>query len=75
MGLRFAATAVSAVDGEVSGRVTWTSSRDGTIGSGASFATATLSAGVHTVTATAVDGTRLAGSASVTVSVDPDAAP
>lgn len=36
--------------------VSWTSSRDGTIGSGTSFAKTNLSSGVHVITATARDG-------------------
>ena len=45
------------------------SDRDGTIGSGASFSTSTLSVGTHVVTATATDGQGLTGTDTVTIAV------
>ncbi|MEM1085023.1 MAG: Ig-like domain-containing protein, partial [Verrucomicrobiota bacterium] len=65
----FAATANDAEDGDVTASVSWASSLDGAIGSGASFSTTALTAGVHVLTATATDGAGLTGVASVTVTV------
>jgi hypothetical protein len=66
----FAGSAVSATDGVINGQLRWTSSRDGQIGSGAGFS-AVLSPGTHRITATATDGSRLTGTAAVTVTVGP----
>ena len=49
--ITFTGTATDTEDGNISGSLAWTSSRDGNIGSGASFSTTTLSVGTHTVTA------------------------
>src|SRR5207244_1712919 len=49
--LTFAGTALDAQDGNLSARIRWVSSRDGMLGTGSSV-TATLSEGIHTVTAT-----------------------
>ena len=50
--------------------VTWTSDRDGVIGSGEEVTTQALSAGEHEVTATATDSSGGMASASVTIVVD-----
>ncbi|TMB54847.1 MAG: DNRLRE domain-containing protein [Deltaproteobacteria bacterium] len=71
----FAATATSATEGVVSARLRWTSSRDGQIGTGAGFTTTGLSPGVHQITASVTDGSKLAGSATVTVTVEADRPP
>ncbi len=55
-------------DGDLSAGLSWRSTRDGLIGSGASFA-ARLSAGSHDVTASVTDGAGLAGSATTHVRV------
>jgi hypothetical protein len=65
----FSGTAADLEDGDLTASLSWTSSRDGAIGSGGSFATSTLSAGSHTITATATDGGSASGSAQVTVNI------
>ena len=67
----FAGTANDDNDGNLSASLSWSSSLNGVIGSGASFSTATLSEGTHTVTASVTDTGSLTGSASVTVTVMP----
>lgn len=61
-------TASDPEDGSISSRLAWRSSLDGALGSGASV-TATLSAGTHTLTATATDAGGLQASDSITVVV------
>ncbi len=60
-------------DGDLSAGITWTSSIDGAFGSGASYVTSALelSAGTHTITASATDSGTLTGSAAITVIVEP----
>jgi hypothetical protein len=65
----FSGTAVDVEDGTISGSLTWTSSINGIIGSGASFSTSTLSVGTHTITASVTDTGGLPGSASITLTV------
>ncbi|HJR58620.1 MAG TPA: M36 family metallopeptidase [Vicinamibacterales bacterium] len=67
----FAGTANDDLDGNVASSLSWTSSRDGAIGSGASFSTTTLTEGTHTITASATDSGGLTGSASISVTVTP----
>jgi subtilisin family serine protease len=64
----FAGSAADAEDGDVSASLTWTSSIDGAIGSGASFS-AVLSDGVHTITATATDSKGKVGQATISLTV------
>jgi len=65
----FTGTATDPEDGTISGSLTWTSSLNGIIGSGASFSTSTLSVGTHTVTASVTDSGGSPGSASRTLTV------
>jgi hypothetical protein len=65
----FEATAVDPQDGDVAASLVWESDLDGTIGSGASFASSSLTVGTHTITATAIDADANAGSATVTLTV------
>ncbi len=65
----FAALAADLEDGDLSASLSWSSSLDGPIGSGASFSRADLSAGLHTVTASAIDSGGLAGFAEAAFSV------
>lgn len=67
--ITFSGTASDAEDTSLNGTdLIWTSSIDGQIGTGASFATV-LSAGVHVITASVTDSGNLSGSASITVNV------
>ncbi|MCG8456421.1 MAG: M12 family metallo-peptidase, partial [Holophagales bacterium] len=69
----FSGTASDVEDGDLSGSLSWTSSIDGSIGSGASFSTSTLSAGNHTITASATDSDSQSGFDSIGLSiVDPN---
>ncbi|MBZ0111153.1 MAG: hypothetical protein K8J08_01700 [Thermoanaerobaculia bacterium] len=68
--VNFAGTASDAEDGDLTSSLAWSSSLDGSIGSGGSFATSTLSVGVHTVTASVSDSGSLSGSDSVSVTVN-----
>jgi hypothetical protein len=67
--IRFSGSAMDAEDGDLTGSLVWTSSRDGQIGTGGSF-DAVLSAGTHTITASVTDSGGLPDSASITVIVD-----
>ncbi|MGD9498146.1 MAG: hypothetical protein AB7Y46_17730, partial [Armatimonadota bacterium] len=64
----FAGMATDAEDGDLSGSLVWTSSRDGQIGTGGSFS-AVLSDGSHTITASVTDAGGLSDSATVSVTV------
>src|SRR5207249_3341932 len=67
------ALTATAADPEAGGRgaaIHWTSSRDGALGTGASFALSTLSTGTHTITASVTDAAGRTASRSVTVRVD-----
>lgn len=66
--ITFSGSAGDAEDGDVSSSLSWTSSRDGVIGSGASFQ-ASLSVGAHVVTAAATDSGGLSASAQVSLTV------
>ena len=70
----FSATAWDKQEHDVSARLTWTSSIDGTLGAGSSLSR-TLSAGTHTVTASATDSGGMTGTASVTVTVAASSGP
>ena len=65
----FGATASDPESGDVTSSLTWTSSRDGPIGSGGSFARSNLSAGIHTITATAHDAGGQTASASFAIQI------
>ena len=64
----FSAAAVDRQDGDLSPRIQWTSSLDGPLGTGASFARV-LSPGTHTIAATVTDSSNVPGSATVVVTV------
>jgi hypothetical protein len=65
----FSGSATDVEDGDLSASLVWTSSADGTIGSGASFTTSALSTGSHTITASVTDSASANGSASIGISV------
>jgi subtilisin family serine protease len=65
----FSGSANDPEDGNVNASLVWSSSRDGQIGTGASFSTNSLSVGVHTITAQATDTLGKTGSASISLEV------
>ncbi|MEM7354913.1 MAG: endonuclease, partial [Acidobacteriota bacterium] len=67
--INFSGSASDTEDGSLTTSLSWTSSLDGTIGSGGAFS-AVLSVGTHTVTATVTDSGGLQGSDVITVTVD-----
>jgi hypothetical protein len=67
--INFAGTAIDPEDGDLTAGLNWASDLDGTIGSGGSFSTSSLSAGVHTITATVADNGALPGSDQITFTV------
>ena len=67
--ITFRGSAVDAEDGNISNRLSWVSSIDGVIGSGATLTTSALSAGTHTITVSAKDSGNLSGAATVTLTV------
>src|SRR5207245_89373 len=64
------ATAPDAEDGDLTTGITWTSSRDGTLGTGGTLTTSTLSTGTHTIRATVTDSSGKQASATLTVVVN-----
>ncbi len=64
----FTGTVSDTEDGDLTASLVWTSSIDGQIGAGDSFS-ASLSDGVHTITASATDSGGATGSDSITVTV------
>jgi CARDB protein/matrixin len=69
--ISFAGSASDAEDGNLSALLAWSSSLDGSIGTGASVSTAALRVGTHTITASAVDTDMATGVDSITLTVDP----
>ncbi len=65
----FSGTANDTEDGNLSSSLTWSSSLNGNIGSGASFSTSALSVGTHTITASVTDTGGAPGSAQITLTV------
>jgi hypothetical protein len=63
--LLFSGSASDVEDGDLGASLVWTSDLDGSIGSGESFATSSLSEGTHLVTASALDSHGLSGEDSV----------
>ena len=67
----FAGTGTDPEDGALTGAsLVWTSSIDGQIGAGVSFATVGLSAGTHLITLTATDSRNATGVATVTITIN-----
>jgi hypothetical protein len=69
--ITFTGTANDTEDGNISANLAWTSSIDGSIGSGGSFTISTLSVGTHTITASVTDSGGLSGDDSITVNINP----
>jgi hypothetical protein len=67
--ITFVGNATDAQDGDLSASISWTSSINGILGTGASITTSTLSVGTHTITASVTDSGGLSGSDSITVTV------
>ncbi|TKJ36270.1 MAG: hypothetical protein CEE38_12710 [Planctomycetes bacterium B3_Pla] len=67
--IAFAGTAIDAEDGDITVLLSWTSSIDGSIGSGGSFSSSNLSVGTHTITASVTDSGSASTSDSITVTV------
>ena len=66
----FSGTASDAEDGSLTGSITWSSSIDGSIGSGGSFSTSSLSVGNHTITASVTDSGGLNDSDQISITVN-----
>src|SRR5581483_10793526 len=73
--ITFTATAIDTIDGDRTSTLTWSSNRDGAIGTGGSFTRSNLSVGVHTITASATDANGLVGTATLTLEVRDQPAP
>ncbi|NJL27958.1 MAG: hypothetical protein HC897_08690 [Thermoanaerobaculia bacterium] len=73
--ITFAGSATDVEEGDLTAGLSWVSDLDGTIGTGGSFQMATLSIGLHTITASLVDGGGVPGSAVITVQVNANVAP
>jgi hypothetical protein len=69
--IEFAASASDTEDGDLSAAILWSASLSGPLGLGASLALTDLWVGTHVVTASVTDAGGLAGSATVTVTVEP----
>ena len=65
----FSGAAKDIEDGDLTARISWESSINGIIGTGASFTRSDLSVGVHTITASVTDSGGLTASASTTITV------
>ena len=66
----FTGTASDTEDGDISANLSWTSSIDGTIGSGGSFSRSDLSVGTHTITASVTDSGGLSDNDQITLTVN-----
>ena len=73
--ITFDGSATDNEDGDITNNISWTSSIDGSIGTGAPFSINTLSVGTHTITASVTDSGGLSDSAQITLTVDPVSGP
>ncbi len=68
----FTGSATDTEDLTLTGKaLSWTSSLDGTIGSGSNFTTSNLSAGTHQITLTAIDSMQIADSTTISITINP----
>ncbi len=67
--ITFTASAIDTEDGDLSASLTWSSDKDGPLGSGANFNSSALSAGLHTITAQVTDSGGLSGSDQIGLTV------
>lgn len=65
----FTGTATDPEDGNLNAALTWSSSIDGPLGTGASISTSSLSNGVHTITASVTDSGSLSSSDTITIDI------
>ncbi len=68
--INFTGTASDAEEGDLSASISWTSDLDGSLGSGASINTSTLTAGTHVITASVTDGNGSSDSDNINVTVN-----
>ncbi|MGD9146757.1 MAG: hypothetical protein PVI80_14425, partial [Anaerolineae bacterium] len=67
--ITFSGSATDPEDGDVTASLSWVSNLDGPLGNGGIFTHPGLSAGVHTITATAIDSGGWTGSDQITITV------
>lgn len=65
--IQFVGSAVDAKDGDISGRIVWTSDIEGNLGTGGSLTVSGLGVGMHTIRASVVNSAGAVGSATVSV--------
>ena len=65
----FTGTANDTEDGSLSSSISWSSSLDGNLGTGASVSSSSLSVGTHTITASVTDSGSLSGSDTISITV------
>ncbi len=70
----FTGSGIDEIDGDLTANLAWTSSLDGSIGSGGSFA-ALLSAGPHTIETSVTDSRGKTGTAQIDLSITTDGCP
>ena len=66
----FSGQAIDPEDGNISSAMTWQSSINGHLGIGPNIVVSSLSQGVHTITASAIDSGQLSNSSSIEISVN-----
>ena len=66
----FAGSAMDAEDGNISLNIAWSSSMNGSIGTGSSFSKGNLSPGQHTITASVTDSSLSTVTKQITVTID-----
>jgi chitodextrinase len=67
----FTGTAADSEDGSLTSALAWSSSLDGALGNGGTVNTSSLSVGTHVITASVSDSGGLAGSQTISVTINP----